>query len=646
MKADNQDITLLKLKYDGSILMNIRELIPENTKLILGFISPDINFREVSSSLKNLCSGIPLILTSTAGELCNTSLGEKTTLYNPADENRKNIVLQCFSSGMIEDVDIHTIELFDPEMDPEKRTGLIEKEFEYFRSSFPLNYNNCVAYTLIDGLSRSESFFMEAIYNSGKLPCLLIGGSAGGKLDFKNTWLYNNKEVVQNKAVITLIRFKSDIKIGVFKSQNFEICPYSFTVAQADPGNRFIKTVVQKDTGEIVDAISELCRYFNCDEKELERKLENFSFAIILNNDIYVRSISGIDFENRKIHFYCDLAFGDELVLVKHTDFVSSIEKDYSAFKKGKSGVLLGGLFNDCILRRLFNQDKLDQVKCFDNIPVAGFSTFGELLGVNINQTLTALMFYRTAPGEKFHDEYIDNYIQKYSAFKEFFLKRTISQLRHIMNIKDRVWNSSRDSIELLSSFIDKSSKKATENEDLLRQINSDFTELYRNIDSSGTEGTRISRELEKLGKSAGAVEKILYNIEDIAEQTNLLGFNASIEAARAGNAGKGFAVIAREVKTLADKTDVSVKNSKGSIINLINSMGQLEDQCRIITHYQQNANRRGHSLNEAINHLADNSRIIENSISENASKIQGLIDNLDSMIDAINLLSSDSDIK
>jgi len=641
MTKNKNNISILKLSY--SELSGIKNVIPEDTRIILGFISPDIDFREASARIKNISGNIPLILTSTAGELCNISNLGRQPLYNPADENRQSIVLQCFSSDIIDDVDIHSIELSDPGMDPEQRTALIEKEITKLRPSFPLNYQNCVAYTLIDGLSRSESFFMEAAYNSGKLPCLLIGGSAGGKLDFQNTYIYNNNEVVQNKAVITLLRFKSDIRIGVFKSQNFEIKPYSFTVAEADPADRYIKTVVRKDTGDIVDAISELCRYFNCAEDELEKNLESYSFAIVINNDIYVRSISGINFDSREIHFYCDLAFGDELVLVKHTDFLSSIEKDFAQFQKGKNGELLGGLFNDCILRRLFNQNELSGVKLFDNIPVAGFSTFGELLGVNINQTLTALMFYRVMPGEKFHDEYIDNYIQKYSAFKEFFLKRTINQMKHIMKIKDQVWKSSRESIELFSEFIEKSSQRATENEAFLTKINENFIDLHQNIDDSNTEGNNISNELIKLEQNAGTIEQVLYSIVDIAGQINLLGLNASIEAARAGNAGKGFGVIAKEVKSLADKTDLSVRDSKESITNLINSMSQLQEQCDIIITSQVSAKNLGQDLSDTITSLADNSKIIGNSILENAAEVKTLIDNLDSMLKTIDILANSS---
>ena len=641
MPEYNENLRIINLKYKDLPGLAPDYLTCHQYKLIIGFISPDIDFREVSAALSRLSGPTPLLLTSTAGELCNSNDGEKIPLYHPASDNRQNIVLQCFPDTILEAVDIHTIELFDPNLPPEERTAKIERELDRFTPAFPIKHDSCVAYTLIDGLSRGESFFMEAVYNSGRIPCLLIGGSSGGKLDFQETNLYNSKSVVKNKAVITLLRLKEDVRIGVLKSQNFEVLPHSFTVAQADPAQRIVKSILDKNTGELKDIITEFCRHFKCAETELEDKLTHYSFGIIIDDDLYVRSIAGIDFDAREISFYCDLAFGDELFLIRHTDFNSSLSKDLKSFLQGKEGHLMGGLFNDCILRRLFNEKELAGVDCFEDIPVAGFSTFGELLGVNINQTLTALMFYKVGEKDKFHDDYIDNYIQKYSAFRDFFLKRKINQLNHVMNIKDRVWNSSRESIELLSHFIEESSKKASENELVLAQINGNFEELFRNIDISSEEGRNITSELSKLEKSAGVIEDILYDIVDIASQTNLLGFNASIEAARAGSAGRGFAIIAREVKKLADKTDSSVRDSKDSVGRLIGSMDELQNQCNIITESQGSAMEKSRMLSEQINRLASNSRMIEDSISENASKIEHLKDNLDSMLAVIGLLSS-----
>lgn len=164
--------------------------------------------------------------------------------------------------------------------------------------------------------------------------------------------------------------------------------------------------------------------------------------------------------------------------------------------------------------------------------------------------------------------------------------------------------------------------------------------ELSKSMDTA-------SESISKVSARSDDINSILDVIRAIAEQTNLLALNAAIEAARAGEQGRGFAVVADEVRTLASRTQVSTEEINTMIGDLQNEVKQavkIIEQGSVQSNSAMDRTRQAHehlhTVVQAIAEIADNIRQVATAAEEQSSVSEEITRNLTVIGDAAQTLA------
>ncbi len=174
---------------------------------------------------------------------------------------------------------------------------------------------------------------------------------------------------------------------------------------------------------------------------------------------------------------------------------------------------------------------------------------------------------------------------------------------------------------------------KSNEN---LEETKKDILLLVEKVQDSSQMQLELADSLSRLSNDTAQVKEVLSVISDIADQTNLLALNAAIEAARAGEHGRGFAVVADEVRKLAEKTQKSLTeiNATVNIIiqAIIDSSNQMNKNSKEIQELAAISSEVGDKINETVEIMAESSKMSENILNgyhTNAKKTDFIIDKI-----------------
>ena len=124
-------------------------------------------------------------------------------------------------------------------------------------------------------------------------------------------------------------------------------------------------------------------------------------------------------------------------------------------------------------------------------------------------------------------------------------------------------------------------SEKLSSNNERLGSIYDEISALRESVQKMEEDQKVYQSKFNELTVQIAEITNLIEAIKKISSQTRLLSFNASIEAARAGTAGKGFRIIANEVKKLSDDTDKASETIMGKVTSLVDSLDKLEDRTK-----------------------------------------------------------------
>ncbi|MBS1161158.1 MAG: methyl-accepting chemotaxis sensory transducer [Proteobacteria bacterium] len=197
----------------------------------------------------------------------------------------------------------------------------------------------------------------------------------------------------------------------------------------------------------------------------------------------------------------------------------------------------------------------------------------------------------------------------------------TLKAVMRNLALFSQTLSGSQTSLGQMASLLKEEKAQAVEAAEVSISSGETTTEIAANLHQLAEDSANTAREVDALAREASEISAIVQLIHEIADQTNLLALNAAIEAARAGEAGRGFAVVADEVRKLAERTSKATKDIDGLVSSIRQNSNSAKTAMEVLSRTADGFSERGNAATAGMQQLMGLSRKMEQVIAGSALK-------------------------